>query len=356
MSTQRHRKIFKDILEKIILPEGISIEERNERIFPLSKHIVENIPSRLFRYRECSEMNLDAFNKDKLFAVTSDKFNDPYDCLFRYDKERLRNLIMMGMSKDVIYSIREHFRAGGDYPDLLKSLFDQEFLNNAKTSILNADDDTIEKRGEVMASMRQSVDENIDRLTEEAVKIVKLMAFIACFSEDIHSVTMWSHYANSHHGFVLEYDTKAFLLKCQFCDQSKQCNKAAICNLYPVIYQKQRYDATDFLEWYIGRSLGLPIKNLDTFASLKALLYKSPQWSYEKEWRLIVSKMNDFQDKTPVCIDHLRPTAIYYGTRISAINRKMLHLIAKEKGIQEYQMYIDNKSYSYSVKFRKYLE
>jgi hypothetical protein len=59
---------------------------------------------------------------------------------------------------------------------------------------------------------------------------------------------------------------------------------------------------------------------------------------------------------SPVCIDHLRPTAIYYGTRISPINKKMLHLIAKEKGIQEYQMYIDNKSYSYSVKFRKYLE
>ena len=353
MSTQRHRIVFKDILEKTILPEGISIEERNERLLPLSKHIVEYIPLKLFRYRECSEMNLDAFNEDKLFAVTSDKFNDPYDCLFRYDKERLRNSIMMGMSKDVIYAIREHFRAGGDFPDLLKSLFDQELLNQAKMSILNADDNTIEKGGEVIASMRQSYDENIDRLTEEAVKTVKLMTFIACFSEDIHSVTMWSHYANSHKGFALEYDTKAFRLKCQFCDRLKQCNKAAICNLYPVIYQKQRYDATDFLGWYIGRSMGLPIKNPDTFTSSKALLYKSPQWSYEKEWRLIVSKLNDFQDKSPVCIDHLRPTAIFYGQRISQINKKMLHLIAKEKGISEYQMYIDNKSYNYSVKYKK---
>lgn len=63
--------------------------------------------------------------------------------------------------------------------------------------------------------------------------------------------------------------------------------------------------------------------------------------------------MNDFQDKSPVCIDLLRPTAIYYGTRITPINKKMLHLIAKEKGISEYQMYIDNKSYNYSVKYKK---
>ena len=356
MSTQRHRIVFKDILEETILPEGISFEERNERLLPLSKHIVEHIPSRLFRYRECSEMNLDAFNEDKLFAVTSDKFNDPYDCLFRYDKERLRNSIMTGMSKDVVYALRDHFKTGGNFPDMLTKILDKEMLDNAKDSIAQANDESIEKYGEIAASMKEPLNKLIDKKTEEAVQTVKLMTFIACFSEDIHSVTMWSHYANSHKGFALEYETKAFRLKCQFCDQLKQCNKAAICNLYPVIYQKQRYDATDFLGWYIGRSMGLPIKNPDTFTSSKALLYKSSQWSYEKEWRLIVSKMNDFQDKTPVCIDHLRPAAIYYGTRISSINKKMLHLIAKEKGISEYQMYIDDKSHSYTVKFRKYME
>ena len=353
MSTQHHRIVFKNILEKIILPEGISIEERNERLLPLSMHIVEHIPLKLFRYRECSEMNLDAFNDDKLFAVTSDKFNDPYDCLFRYDKERLRHSIMMGMSKDVMYALRDHFKTGGDFPDMLTKLFDKEMLDNAKYSIAQANDESIEKYSEIVASMKEPLNELIDNKTEEAVQTVKLMTFIACFSEDIHSVTMWSHYANSHKGFALEYDTKAFRLKCQFCDQLKQCNKAAFCNIFPVIYQKLRYDATDFLGWYIGRSMGLPIKNPDTFTSSKALLYKSSQWSYEKEWRLIVSRLKDFQDKTPICIDHLKPTAIYFGSRISPINKKMLHIIAKEKGISEYQMYIDNKSYNYSVKYMK---
>lgn len=353
MSTQRYRIEFKDILEKTILPEGLSVEERNDKILPLSKHIFEHIPSRLFRYRVCSEMNFDAFNEDKLFAVTSDKFNDPYDCLFRYDKERLRNSIMMGMSKNFAYALREHFQRGGDFPDMLKTVFDEDFLKNAKQSIGNANDEMMEMYIENTTSLKEPLNKLIDKQTEEAVNTVKQLTFIACFSEIIHSVTMWSHYADSHKGFALEYDTKTFRLKCQFCDQIKQCNKAAVCNFYPVIYQRQRYDATDFLGWYIARSLGLPIKNPDTFAASKSLLYKSSQWSYEKEWRLIVSKLNEFQDKTPVCIDHLKPTAIYYGTRISPINRKMLHLIAKERGINEYEMYIDNKSYNYSVKYKK---
>lgn len=71
MSTQGYRIEFKDVLERTFLPEGIFIEERNERLFPLSKHIFEHIPSRLFRYRDCSEMKFDDFHVEKTeHAVT----------------------------------------------------------------------------------------------------------------------------------------------------------------------------------------------------------------------------------------------------------------------------------------------
>lgn len=351
MGAQRYRTEFKRLLENTVLPEGISLEEQNNRLLPLTKYLVEHVPSRLFRYRTCSEMNLDAFNEDKLFAVTSDKFNDPYDCLIRYDKEMLKQSIIAGMSKDVILSLRGLLRTGSDFPEMWKTLYDQEFLNQVKTTIVNADDNTIEKYGEIMVGMKHSLDERIDKITEEVVKTVKQLTFIACFGEDIHSVTMWSHYADSHRGFALEYAPKSLQLNCQLCNQMKQCNKAAVCNLYPVIYQQRRCDATDFLGLNIGQCMGLPIKNPDTFATTKFLLFKSVQWNYEKEWRLIISKFNEPQNKAPFCLDNIRPAAIYYGSRISPINKKMLHLIAQEKGIKEYQMFIDDKSYNYSVKY-----
>lgn len=353
MGNQRYRIEFKDILERTILPEGISIEEQNEKLLPLMKHVFEHVPSRLFRYRNCSEMNFDAFNEDKLFAVTSENFNDPYDCLFRYDKEGLMKSIFIGMSKDFVYALREHFRSGGDFPNTINSWYDKDLLDNARISVENASDEMIEKYGNLTESIKEKLADEIEGRIDEAVKTVKQLAFIACFSEDIHSVTMWSHYTDSHKGFALEYDSKAFQLKCQFCDKVKQCKSAATCNIYPVIYQPQRYDATDFLGWYIGQAMGLPIKNSDRLKTSKILLYKSSQWSYEKEWRLIISKMNEFQDKTPFCIDHIKPQAIYYGSSISPFHKKILHMIATEKGIKEYQMYIDNKSYHYSVKTQK---
>ena len=53
MNTQRYRTEFKNLLERTSLPEGISIEERNERLLPLSMHLVKYVPPKLFRYREC---------------------------------------------------------------------------------------------------------------------------------------------------------------------------------------------------------------------------------------------------------------------------------------------------------------
>ena len=72
------RKEINKILENTILPEGISNEEMKEKLLPLSKQISENIPSKLFRNRPCSEMNIDAFNEDKLYSVIPGKYQ--VDC------------------------------------------------------------------------------------------------------------------------------------------------------------------------------------------------------------------------------------------------------------------------------------
>ena len=121
MSRPNYRIEFKEILERTYLPEGISCEEMKDKLLPLSRLIFENNHPSLFRYRSCSEMNIDAFNEDKLYAITPDKFNDPYDSLFRYDKEGLRNSVFTSISKDFLVSLRDYFRSGGNFPEQLSS-------------------------------------------------------------------------------------------------------------------------------------------------------------------------------------------------------------------------------------------
>lgn len=46
------------------------------------------------------------------------------------------------------------------------------------------------------------------------------------------------------------------------------------------------------------------------------------------------------------------PVGIYYGAQISDINKKILHRIAFEKGLAEFEMYIDKSSSDYKMKIR----
>lgn len=53
----------------------------------VSEAIREMIPKSLYRFRACNEMFVNAFQYDTIYAVTADKFNDPYYTLVRYDLE-----------------------------------------------------------------------------------------------------------------------------------------------------------------------------------------------------------------------------------------------------------------------------
>ena len=163
---------------------------------------------------------------------------------------------------------------------------------------------------------------------------------------------MWSHYAKSHTGFVLEYDLRGLNIKCDHCARKEDCPDRIITSLYPLLYSKKRYDATSFVDYYLGRSFTLTPTLEDTLFFKKAALYKSPQWAYEKEWRMFMNKVGGAVGLSYLTAE-VKPKAIYYGSSISSINKKILSTIAKEKGIKEYQMYVDLQSEEYSMKYRK---
>lgn len=91
------------------------------------------------------------------------------------------------------------------------------------------------------------------------------------------------------------------------------------------------------------------MKEPDRLANIKVGLQKSTDWSYENEWRLICTvpkQEREFQDATPVTIC---PDEIYYGTRISKEDKILLHEIAIDKDLSEYDMSIDNASSNYRM-------
>jgi len=109
---------------------------------------------------------------------------------------------------------------------------------------------------------------------------------LCCFSESHDDVLMWSHYAASHTGICIEFDTTIVdspFLSCKKIEYSPDFNV---------------------------------IKgNLDEILE-RACLVKAEQWKYEEEWRLI-RESEDFVSFPDQCL-----TGVILGCRITDDDRR----------------------------------
>ena len=184
---------------------------------------------------------------------------------------------------------------------------------------------------------------------------------IACFSEQNDSTLMWGHYADSHKGFCLEYDFQSILNNCdKTCVDIRGCNKLMLnLPLAPIIYRKNRFDATAFFSTVIQASLQeankIPMDLFydDTLIVLKCLLTKSIDWAYEKEWRLFLSPTNGSYESHKSIFCH-KPVALYMGAKITKENEKELYNICNEKGIKCFKMLQDFQGKEFTVHAESY--
>ena len=120
--------------------------------------------------------------------------------------------------------------------------------------------------------IEESLSKEIEKLKQKINEIIG----VTCFAERPDNVLMWSHYANKHTGFCVEYDF------------SKLKSTEAKSMLFPVIYSKNRavlplglFDFSDIKNVKLVEN-SLPIPEI-----VEALLIKSEVWQYEEEWRII---------------------------------------------------------------------
>lgn len=337
------RTEFERIIDGLKLPQTYSREELIEKCHPLYQVIHKNTPEKLFRYRMCSLKNVEAFNCDDVYAVTTDMFNDPYDGLVKYNTDGLKQFfaMMTNPKKFVVY--QNMVKSGSIVPDNVKpylKYLPQSFVEDVITNVLSVKQG--EQLDEKLRSLYKSFEAFIETQLPFYATLSKQYSTVACFSETIRSVTMWSHYADYHKGFALEYDVR----ECLWKPESSTI-------FLPVIYDDKRIDATDFLLWQYIKSMNMNIPNPDMLSHIRCLIHKSRQWEYEQEWRMIDTTKNLSDSGSRITKVKLKPNAIYYGNSISQNDKSFLHDIAIKKGIAEYEMYMDFTSDIYEMKYKK---
>ena len=265
---------FVKLLEDTNIPENC--KDTTDYLMPIANALMNIIPSQLFRFRAINEYSLSAFDKDLIFFSRAKDFNDPYDTLITSSSfEAIRKCSLEDLSA-IMFAMREQFLKGVEIPVEIKNVFSEDVLDQIRIQApdIKSIKDEQTKLNQVFASLNEIVSEFETGLRDSES--------YACFSEAITSPTMWAHYADYHKGFALSYDMKSLIL-----------SKPIGIMLFPIIYSSKRHDSTNMLVWCVGQKLGLPMARVDQLNKIKCSLYKSLDWEYEKEWRLINSVDQD---------------------------------------------------------------
>lgn len=301
------------------------IEQFIEMIFPLDRRKLNienayllkhtNLPKSIFKYRAINKHSLKNLLDDTVWLADPSNFNDPYDCSHTFDQ----NFISQSISKDYLHKfigekkvLKEQL--GEESLSIIMSSNDP-FSSFIDIMIANEPED---KRKEIKSVLNEVQNKMHEDLVKDSSKKISSSFKLCSFSERNDSMLMWSHYADYHKGFCLEYD----LENIKYGDYRTRF-------LYPVIYSDKMFDATEHL------MNGVETETFNNLYLTKAALVKASDWHYEKEWRLVFAhgiyeKEQHYQMG--------KPKTLFLGAKINERDQSKLVEICKSKNIPYFKM------------------
>lgn len=289
----------------------------------------------IFRMRSINDNTLKAFFNDEVYASSPLKFNDPYDVLACYDKDKLY-----------------------EYFDLDKK--GKFFLNNETNEIIKAsgyeyfDSDKIANE---WCKAKEKIYPLINGIALNTMHQLREQLAIACFCNDVKKEIMWSHYAGNGTGFALEYDfdevnaaISSYVRKNFESYKENNIFKNCSFKLEDVKYTNKKANITKIIFKINKSCFSKGYKLFLTQKEFERIVFrKRKEWQYESEVRLALpTKKTPFEK-----LEGIKPKAIYLGEFISKEYQYILCNAAKGKKIMVFQMYskLEDRNFGLHCKF-----
>lgn len=186
-------------------------------------------PDRLFKYQLLTAYSLAALTNNTVWLSKPKSFNDPFDCAITLDRLKYKESILNAVSTAI-----ERAKPAGLKHEHLIDIWpgDQAAFENYRDGV-------------------RSILQNMG---------------VCCMSAIPNDMLMWSHYSNHHRGFCVEYD----------------CSEGT---LLQTLAHEVRYE---------DKVPSLSAADMTGSSKSEALdslwLTKAKCWSYEKEWRFMMTE------------------------------------------------------------------
>jgi len=296
-----------------------------------------HLPNKIFKY--FTEERVDVLEHGLIRYTQPKDFNDPFELLPNFKSIA---------SHDLIETQVDNFnKTSEQYEEILfeqlESMPQFKILSaeQKETFKLIALENLYEKLPTLLPEMKNLFlsclkleGENKEPMIEMVTNSINNVIGILCFTEKHDNLLMWSHYTNSHKGFVLE-----FFPNHEYFDRRKNNGQFAE-HLKKVNYTKSRPEFVFYDSNFSEQ------QNIDNW--VKNLIWaKSCHWEYEEEWRIISIIKDSYKslnfESQNIHLYKIPPStikSIYLGCKMeeSTIN-KIKSLIRKNHRISHVKLF-----------------
>ena len=303
------------------------------------RYIQNEKPLKLYKYfpntiKDNRNYSIEALENNTAHLQNPLEFDDPYDSTLyiEYNAFLLERIVYYAnLCKIKINPKWDYFKILNELAECfcnhlnsgknLESLFLNEFdINNSvhlrhQQFLLILQQNLVEYSE--LNNVRQLISEALHNEFIKAKEFIKRFR-VCCFTTSPYSMLMWSHYANLHKGFCIEYEIPNYSNE----------NAHLFHNLYPVIYSEQRKSV---LPYCLNALTNKDVTDYALWGMYKyGLLTKSMDWKYQDEWRLVSYDTMLSQDEEYNC-RFFDIKKVYLGSKMDKAERLKIIKSCKDK-------------------------
>lgn len=298
-------RLKKSTVAKPLIDEALALKEAH-------------LPQHLYKYYRVNSYGLASLRDDSVWICSPEAYNDPYDCLFRIAEADVVTAAKQGLLTQFVRIFK------------LKELLSVETIKAARSC-----DDPLARLVEAIppgcafapgsdpARMAQFVSIRVPQMVQDTVNFIRQVrdaTKVCSFTERNDSIIMWSHYAENHKGFCVEYDISQLPVQHQLRR-----------SVFPVVYSARLFDLT---RWS-AKLMRSGRKQFNPALVLLAMMHKYRDWKYEREWRFILTEPRLSVDRS---LSVPTPSRLFLGSRMLEDQKAKITGICKAKGIEVWQM------------------
>ncbi|AVI67577.1 MULTISPECIES: DUF2971 domain-containing protein [Shewanella] len=278
----------------------------------------------VFRYRTMNKNTMNEVLNEEIWHSTIDGLNDPFEFPITLDWSNLKDC-----DNGVLVKYALHFKI------LPTNEMTAYFLDGMSDKV------------------REIVVLNLDKLKSSLPEYYGGL-FVACFSKNMRSPLMWSHYSDGMKGVCIAYDRSRLEESEQYDLHPVQYNETPLKLDYTHLHMVDAVDEFKYFD-FVNNEHSLAKGFLVRLLSYDYLYQKHKRWSYEYELRNIIDPNNSRSNpKFGHAISRPKGaiSAIIIGSKMKKIH---INMVNKYCDFHDIPIYVASPKFDdYSVKIKLY--